>query len=59
MNDDTSDDDPDPENSSPRSVAETASALELGIELDDHDPLMQDIDGVTMPPADAPEDDEN
>lgn len=51
-----SDDTPEPETPSPRSVAETASAEELGIELEKHDPLMEGIDGVTMPDPDDADD---
>lgn len=37
---------------SPRSIAETASAEELGIELDVYDPVMEGVDGVEMPSPD-------
>jgi hypothetical protein len=47
--DDNDTDDPEPETRSPRSVVVTASAAELGIELEAHDPIMADVDDVSMP----------
>jgi len=43
------DDTPDPETPSPRSIAVTKTAAELGIELDEYDPVMEGV-GVKMPP---------
>ena len=45
------DDTPDPETPSPRSIAVTKTAAELGIELDEYDPVMEGV-GVKMPDPD-------
>jgi len=45
-------DDPEPETLSPRSVAVTATAAELGIQLDKYDPVLDGVEGVEMPEPD-------
>jgi hypothetical protein len=50
------DDDSDDSSRNPRSIAETISAEKLDIELENHDPVMEDVEGVEMPAPD--EDDE-